>query len=64
MPWGTHNNLEHVDCHNVEMMKNSIHHMRGTFSKERWHNIIFLSASFFYVTTQDTREMVIEDIST
>jgi hypothetical protein len=36
-----------------------------TFSQEWWHNLtIFLSTSFFYVTTQDTREMIIEDTLT
>jgi hypothetical protein len=37
-----------------------IYHMRGTFSKEWWHNLkTFLSASFFYVATQDTREIIV-----
>jgi hypothetical protein len=45
--------------------ENAIYHMRGIFSKEWWHNlIIFLSTTFFYVTTQDTREMIIEDTCT
>ena len=65
MPWGTYNYLKQVDCHNIEMMK-----MQSTIWEElssKNGDIIlatFLSDSFFYVTTQDTREMIIEDICT
>jgi hypothetical protein len=55
MPWGAYNNLKHVDCHSIEMIN-----MQSTIWEElppKNGNIIlttFLSASFFYVTTQDT----------
>jgi hypothetical protein len=65
MPWGTYNYLKHVDCHNIEMINMQSTIWEKTFSQEWWHNLtIFLSTSFFYVTTQDTREMIIKDTCT
>ena len=52
MPWEKATILKHVDCHKEEY---AIYHMRGISSKNGDINFKNnLSASFFYVTTQDT----------
>jgi hypothetical protein len=33
MPWGTYDNLKHVDCHSIEKDEYAIYHMRGISSK-------------------------------
>jgi hypothetical protein len=62
MPWDTCNKLKHVDCHRIEMMNiqstiwEEILQRMMTLFKDIW------SASFFYVTTQDTWEIIILNI--